>query len=37
MLLKHFVPQGGREVGDFINFLKKEATNPLILESRDEL
>uniref|UniRef100_A0A8C1XVZ5 Protein disulfide-isomerase A3 n=1 Tax=Cyprinus carpio TaxID=7962 RepID=A0A8C1XVZ5_CYPCA len=30
--------EGGREVSDFITFLKKEATNPLILdESRDEL
>uniref|UniRef100_A0A671Q481 Protein disulfide-isomerase A3 n=1 Tax=Sinocyclocheilus anshuiensis TaxID=1608454 RepID=A0A671Q481_9TELE len=30
--------EGGREVSDFIIFLKKEATNPLILdESRDEL
>uniref|UniRef100_A0A8C1Y0P1 protein disulfide-isomerase n=1 Tax=Cyprinus carpio TaxID=7962 RepID=A0A8C1Y0P1_CYPCA len=30
--------EGGREVSDFITYLKKEATNPLILdESRDEL
>uniref|UniRef100_A0A672KNU7 Protein disulfide-isomerase A3 n=1 Tax=Sinocyclocheilus grahami TaxID=75366 RepID=A0A672KNU7_SINGR len=30
--------EGGREVSDFITFLKKDATNPLILdESRDEL
>lgn len=36
--LSIFVLQGGREVSDFITYLKKEATNPLILdESRDEL
>lgn len=30
--------EGGREVNDFITYLKKEATNPLILDdSRDEL
>ncbi|KAI7806597.1 protein disulfide isomerase family A, member 7 [Triplophysa rosa] len=30
--------EGGREVSDFISYLKKEATNPLVLnDSRDEL
>lgn len=28
--------QGGREVKDFLNFLKREATNPLVLKGAKE-
>lgn len=31
MVLCHFF-QGGREVSDFISYLKREATNPLVMQ-----